>query len=235
MTGMDTDEIAPWFVLPDGFEVLPLDRDPIERATELVLMLQDLWPEATPEQRLQCALTNDAFLAGLGREGVVHLSTCLARKEDGGLTSALLTVTVKDVQPVPGVPFADRVVRELGPPTADRDIAVATSTLGRIPVVVEDSTPHVPGELLGAGEDFGITSRYVRAYFPFPGQPRVAVFSLSTEDLDTWPCYVEMMGAICASVSFTPPAVSARLARALGDGSAAAPEPRRSRISDVLG
>ncbi|WP_406283170.1 hypothetical protein [Embleya sp. NBC_00896] len=233
---MNTDEVAPWFVLPDGFEVLPMDRDPIERATELVLMLQDFWPEATPEQRIQCALTNDAFLDGLNHEGVVHLSTCLARKDDGALTSAMLVVTVKYFEPKPGVPFADRVVRELGPPSFDRDIAVAPSALGRIPVVVEDSTPRVPGELVGADEDFGVTTRYVRAFFPFPGQSRMAVFTLSTQDLDTWPDYVEMMAAICASVSFAPPAVAGRVAGALDGGPPvdAPREARRSRIADVF-
>ncbi|MGC0420538.1 hypothetical protein [Embleya sp. AB8] len=238
---MNVDEVAPWFVLPDGFEVFAMDRDPAERIAELVLLLQDFWPDATPEQRIQCALTQDAFLTGLNREGMVHLSTCLARKDDGGLTSALLVVTVRHFATESGLPFAEGVLHRLGPPTTDRDIAVAATPLGRIPVLVADTTPRIPGQLLGATQDFGITTRSAQAFFPFPGQPRMAVFTLSTEDLDTWPHYVDLMAAICASVTFTPPAAATatatRVANALDGGNPepTATGPRRGRITDLFG
>jgi hypothetical protein len=86
---VNANERAPWFVPPDGFEVFATDRDPAERAAGLVLLLQDFRPEATPERRIRCALTQDAFLTGLDLEGVVHLSTCPARKEDGGCVGVL--------------------------------------------------------------------------------------------------------------------------------------------------
>ncbi|GCD95377.1 hypothetical protein EHYA_03049 [Embleya hyalina] len=100
-----------------------------------------------------------------------------------------------------------------------------------------DSTPRVPGEPLGAAEDFGVTTRSVRAFFPVPGQPRTAVSALSAEDPDAWPYHVDVMAAIRTSVTFTPPGVAARVADALAGGPAAESAPARSgsRIADLCG
>ncbi|MFE7172426.1 hypothetical protein [Streptomyces sp. NPDC057616] len=60
-------------------------------------------------------------------------------------------------------------------------------------------------EVTESGEATGLVTAQIQVHAPFPTGPFTAVFTLFTAAVDYWPRFIDMMGAILRTVSFTDP------------------------------
>ncbi|CAL9497936.1 MULTISPECIES: hypothetical protein [Streptomyces] len=60
-------------------------------------------------------------------------------------------------------------------------------------------------DVTATGEPTDFVTAEIQVHVPFPTGPFTAVFTLVTASVDHWPQFVDMMGAILQTVSFTDP------------------------------
>ncbi|MDI2130694.1 hypothetical protein [Yinghuangia seranimata] len=196
-----------WFELPEGFVAVDLDEDPETRDARVAEMTARLAGDAaTPDQV-------DLFVAGTGmglarmrRAGLTHMSSLLATTEDGGLTTAMLTVMVTDSERPNPRTFARDNVGAFGDEGPSRQVGVVDLPCGEAIAVFELLESTTKGIMFGVAEDVVQCFAQAQVIVAFPQDMKIAVFTLATPDLENCDDLLAVFAEICKTITFTRPA-----------------------------
>ncbi len=179
------------------------------------------WPAAlrglTPHQAVHLALTQEASLAKLREEGAIYVGQAFARSDHDPSrpTTGQLAIMVKPAVLQAEQPLA-AIAGGLTVRGEPREIGYADFPAGEALVVGEEVTTRVPFTPLGGRTPVTHRIRQAQVIFAFPDRRRLAILSVSTEDLGDWPAYLELLNGVAKSVSFDPPAPPSSITNQLG-------------------
>lgn len=197
-----TADFGLWFSVPDTFTALDLGSDAEQRVGQMLARTTTL----TDEQRLHVVVAQEVLIETMRHSDVGYAATSLVRV-DGDvprLSVAQFTVFVQPVRTGSDV-LLDSVAARLDVPGLRREVGFLSLRAGRALAVVEDRRFSTGMTVLGLMRQREHTVRQVQLVLPFPDRRLVAVLALSTECLADWDAYVDVMGGIAGTVSFTPP------------------------------
>lgn len=163
----------------------------------------------TAQQALHLVHTQEQMLAKLWDEGAVYVGQCVARSdaEPDSLSTAQFTILVKDAELQAERPLA-AVAGGLKKPGEPRETIFVDYPAGQALVVGEELTVQTPFTPLGRPVSTEHRVRQAQVILPFPDRRRLAIIGASSESLEDWQSYVEILDGIARSVSFTEPSAS---------------------------
>ncbi len=207
------------FAVPREFVELDLAEQPETRAERLIEAMARTLPDTTIEQRVHFVLATEYMVQLMRQSGVVYAATLLARAEDEPprLTTAQFTVVVKEARLTGMNPLAT-LAEQLHDPGARRVLDLLDLPAGQALAIVEERGLTLPSNMFGIPGEHTHLIRQLQLLLPFPARDRIAVFALSTECLDDWDQYVDIMGAIAKTIEFKAPS-SLGITEALAGGS----------------
>lgn len=231
MTAADVTSAPPpvWFGVPDTFTPLDLDEAPASRATLLLNRTALL----TGDQRVHLVLAQEVLVDSLRRAGAVYAATVLGTVvgERPRLSVAQFSVIVTPLR-VGGDVVMDAIAARLEAPGLQRVVDVLDLPVGRALAVIEDRRFTSAMSPWGKPRQQTHTVRQLQLMVPFPDRRFLAVFALATECLRDWETYVDILGDVAGTITFSEPgsrrpvepaAPVSRIAAAL-DGRTSVPE-----------
>lgn len=213
-----------WFYSPEGFTPIALDEDPAARAERFADLINVLYPQVSPSEKLHLVAGTELFMQGLVEEGAVYLASFMYSLEDESVCSGMVTAFMVDGSPPGGPNFAERFVQEVPErfPNEPVDVGVVTLPAGKAALITRDVLGPSPAALLSPGDPAEQeVQRQLEAYLPFPDGSAYLQIAIGTSDLDCWRDLLPLFSGFLAGISFTPyvPASSAsRRSNAATDG-----------------
>lgn len=199
--------LAPvWFFSPEGFTPVALDENPAARAERFTDFINFLYPQVTPEEKLQLVAGTESLLLGLISKGAVYFASFMYALEDA-VCSGMVTAFMIDRAPPGGGNFAESVVREVPErfPNERVDAGVVMLPTGKAALVTRDVLGPSPVLLLSPEDPAEPEmQRQLEAYLPFPDGSAYLQVVISTSDVDCWADLLPVFGGFLAGVSFTP-------------------------------
>ena len=200
--------LAPvWFFSPEGFTPIALDEDPAIRAERFADVINALYPQVSPEQKLQLVAGTELIVHAMVEEGAVYLASFMYALEDGEVCSGMVTAFMVDGPPPGGVNFAERVVQEVPErfPNEPVDAGVVPLPAGKAALVTRDVLGPSTSALLSPEDSSEPeVQRQLEAYLPFPDGSAYLQIVIGTSDTEFWPELLPVFGGFLAGVSFTP-------------------------------
>lgn len=200
--------LAPiWFLSPEGFTPVALDENPAARAERFTDFINVLYPQVSPEEKLQLVAGTENLLLGLVKEGAVYFASFMYSLEDGAVCSGMVTAFMIDGPPPGGANFAERVVRAVPErfPNERVDVGVVMLPAGKAALVTRDVLGPSPAVLLSPDHPTEPeVQRQLEAYLPFPDGSAYLQVVIGTSDVDYWAELLPVFGGFLAGVSFTP-------------------------------
>lgn len=200
--------LAPvWFVSPKGFTPVALDEDPASRAARFADLINDLYPDVSPQEKLQLVAGTESHLQGLVREGAIYFASFMYALECGDVCNGMVSAFLVEGVPASGVHFVDRVAREARKRFAGEsvDVGVVTLPAGRAALVARDvAGPSSVGLVNPSGPDAVEVQRQLEAYLPFSDGTAYLKVAMGTGDLDAWQDLLPVFGGFLAGISFSP-------------------------------
>lgn len=172
--------------VPAQLPEIPLDEDPAQRATRTYEALLRALPERTPAHCWDLVSAQETALAQLVEDGAVYVGVGPAAA--GVVRFAIM---IKDAEALGDRPLA-ALAEGLAARGEPREITVAEFPAG--PALVTD-------EAVGGSARL----RHAQVIFAFPDRRRLAVLSVSGENLADWPEYVRLLAGVAGTVSFSGP------------------------------
>ncbi|MER5971339.1 hypothetical protein ABT112_16640 [Streptomyces sp. NPDC002055] len=210
---LSADEPDVWFVLPPGFFPVSLDGTAEERVVRMAEAVEALFPDAAPEQRLSLVLSGEYAVASMLGAGAVHLSHCLRRRDDGGLSQGMLAVFIKHLGSSEPLGMAQSIADQWFAENPDAEVGGVILPYGPAALCAVEHDIPVPAALFGAedgeggggGQDGVTTLRQVQLAVPLHTGRHTLVFAFSTEDIDQWDNYLQVMAELLCTVSADEP------------------------------
>lgn len=205
------------FTVPEQLHEVDLAEAPDARMRRAL----EQWPSAlrglTPQQAVHLALTQEMSLAKFREEGAVYVGQVFARSDHdpSRLTTGQLAIMVKPAALEAEQPLA-AIAGGLTVRGEPREIGYADFPAGEALVIGEEVTVRVPFTPLGRPTPVTHRTRQAQIIFAFPDKRRLAILSVSTEDLADWQAYLAILNGVAQSVSFTPELPSSSITNKLG-------------------
>lgn len=190
------------FAVPQVFDEILFSRSAEERANITIENLNALDPKPTEEQILQAVITKQAVVESLAQSGAAYSAILIARSEkvEDKLVSATFSVMIRPSE------FSDQETVErlaktvaLLHPTAE--VGAIKLPCGVAVLIADECEVPKSVTLLGKGRE-PTTVCQCHVIVPIPGRTALADFSISTDDIEEWDDYVEILAGICASIQF---------------------------------
>jgi hypothetical protein len=210
--------LAPFrFTVPEQLFEIALGEDPEVRVKRAFRNASAIMRGATEEQCVHVAATQEMMISQLMSEGAVYVGQLVARSDvdPTKLASAQFAVLVKPAEVAAERPLA-AVADGLRQPGMRREVAFAEYPAGEALVVGEEVRVNLPTTLTGAAVPNSHIVRQAQIIFPFPDRRRLAILTVSSEDLADWDDFVVILAGIARSVSFRQPgelSITDRLSR----------------------
>ena len=198
-----------WFELPPGFMEFDLAEDPETRMLRMADVTVSLFADATPEQRFSLVVSGEYLLRTMIAAGAEHVSSCLLRMPDGEPSQGTLCVLVE--RPDAGPQSQDRQGsarrtaaqwRDLYP---DAEVGLVMLPYGICALCIREQDLRIPGALFGVGDPVPATVRQVQFCVPLRTGPGSVLFVFTTEDIDHWTEYLDLLSGIMKSISADEP------------------------------
>ncbi|WP_030246422.1 hypothetical protein [Streptomyces sp. NRRL S-350] len=203
---MPTESAPPlWLTLPEGFTAVDLDEDLGDRMARAAESLDALFPDTAGEQKLGAVIAAETALQAQLREGVVHVSSCLVRAEDGEPVHGMFAVFLRPRDPDAPGDYPARVAEQLAAAWPDADVGVVELPAGRAALAARDLAVPVPGAVWGVPESTVSTVRQLELLIPHPWSPHVVAVVFTTEDLDHWDEWLPLLATAVRGITFHPP------------------------------
>jgi hypothetical protein len=200
-----------WFIAPEGFTPIPLTEEVEARAASFADVLDDLYPDVAPVEKLSLIGANEMLVQQLLRDGVIYMASFLYALEDESLCSGMVAAFMVD-GPVPGgARFAERLVAEVPGrfPGQTVDAGVVTVPAGRAAMIARDVPGPSAASLLSSDHsEERELQRQIETYLPFPDGSAYLQVVMATADLHAWDELLPIFGGFIASISFSPPVVT---------------------------
>ncbi|MFI9599599.1 hypothetical protein ACIHCX_06885 [Streptomyces sp. NPDC052043] len=204
-----TDGADLWFTLPPGFLEFDLNEDSEARMMKMADATDLLFATATPEQKFSLVVSGEYFLQAMVSAGAEHVSSCLLRMSDGELSQCILCVLVE--RPMAGPENQDRQGtakrtavqwREMFP---DAEVGLVMLPYGPSALCIRDQDLLVPGAFFGLDDPVPATVRQAQFCVPLKTGPGSALFVFTTQDVEHWTEYLNVLSGIMKSVSVDEP------------------------------
>ncbi len=198
-----------WFELPPGFMEFDLREDPEARMLRMAEATAALFADATPEQRFSLVVSGEYLLRTMIEAGAEHVSSCLVRMPDGEVSQGTLCVLVE--RPEAGPQSQDRQGsarrtaaqwRDLYP---DAEVGLVMLPYGICALCIHEQELRIPGALFGIDDPVPATVRQAQFCVPLKTGPGSVLFVFTTEDIDHWSAYLDVLSGIMKSISADEP------------------------------
>ncbi|MGW3508189.1 hypothetical protein [Streptomyces sp. NPDC000994] len=198
-----------WFELPPGFLAFDLTEDSEARMMKMADATDSLFSAAAPEQKFSLVVSSETVLQVMISAGAGHVSSCFLRMPDGALSQGTLCVLVE--RPEVGPENQDRQGtakrtavqwREMYP---DAEVGLIMLPYGPSALCIRDQDLLVPGAFFGLDDPVPATVRQVQFCVPLKTGPGSALFVFTTEDVEHWAEYLDVLSGIMKSVSVDEP------------------------------
>lgn len=189
-----------WFVLPPGFLEIDLGKDAEERMLKMADTFDPLFPEATPEQKLSLILSCEYTLEALLNESAVHLSQCLYKRDDEGYTQGVLAVFMKELNDQKDLSVR-RVAEQWAGDFTDSEVGIVEIRYGTAAICTQDREVLSPAAIYGAGDDSSGVVRQFELFAPLSSGSHAVTLTFTTEDIDLWEHYLQLIIQILGSFS----------------------------------
>ncbi|MBB3051910.1 hypothetical protein FHS23_002939 [Prauserella isguenensis] len=204
------------FSLPDEFREIDLHSDPATRADALYVRMKQYAPGLPTGRQLHLIAAQEALVERMVAEGVLYAAALITRSAGDPLmlSTAQFTVTVRDApirqrDPLPQLLSAI----DKRPNTEARYVDLE---VGRCIAVIEEATFRLGLDLMGAPNPNDHRVRQLQVIYPMVDRGQVAMFGLSTESIDDWDDYVNMMAEICKTIRASESGESGKISAVLG-------------------
>lgn len=197
-----------WFVLPPGFSEIAVDESSEKRMMRMADAFDAMFPDTTPEQKLSMVVSGEYGIQAMLTAGAVHLSHCLYRRDDDGVTQGLLSVFVRRHGfPRDGREAAERIARQWVTDEPGAEVGIVVLPYGPAAVCTNERQVPIPGVFFGVEEDTVTTVRQIQTAVPLTTRSGVAIFAFTTEDIDQWDQHVKVFTEVLRSLSAAEPQV----------------------------
>lgn len=190
-----------WFEMPTFFTPLDLGEAADDRARRMV----SATPTLDDDERLNLVAQQELLVERMRRGGVRFAATSAVRIEDDGpprLSVAQFTIVVDEVEMRGHV--LDAIGRQMR--AAGRaGVGFVDLPAGRALVVVHREHLHSRASITGRSRHRVHVVDQVQLMVVSPQQRHLAILALGTECVQDIELYVDVMGRIGRSVSFSPP------------------------------
>ncbi|RZQ62748.1 hypothetical protein [Amycolatopsis suaedae] len=186
-----------WFTVPNQFTEIDL-TEPIGQRMRRINEQAGVLPGTDVSQRANAVFAQEALLGQLARAGAVYAAHCIARSEHEPhrIVTGLFTVLVQEPPGLSEQSMAT-IARGLHEPGEPSETLLLDYPAGQAIVHGEQRLVTFNG---------GTQSmRQAQVIFRLPDLQRLAIFSMSTSDIDDWEDFAGILDGIARSVSFTPP------------------------------
>ncbi|OWA09324.1 hypothetical protein B9W62_16395 [Streptomyces sp. CS113] len=211
-----------WFLTPEGFFALPLADGPAERVERAESFVRQLYSRGSEEIWAPAAPTYATLAERIGATGVSYAALGLfstserertptgdvARHDlaEGAAQCAFTLAAVPTEQEAGAVDVvAQGIVAALSRDTLN-DVQWLDLPCGPAVSCVTWREYQLGPEVTATAEPAAFVTAEMQVHVPFPTGPFTAVFTLVTASIDHWSQFVDMMGGILQTVSFTDPA-----------------------------
>jgi hypothetical protein len=200
------------FSAPKEFETIDFKRAPRDRADATILKLQLMDPPPTDAEILHAVTAQQTMVDLLAANGAVYAGILVAKDDSTtdsptDLMSVMLTVTIRASE-LDDDASMERVTEELitAYPEAETGLVVLPIGPGRSPVtavlITEEVKVTQAVNLLDESSGSSLV-RQLHVFVPIPGRTAMADFSISTESLGNWDNCVNILAAVCDTITLT--------------------------------
>ncbi|MFC7262207.1 hypothetical protein [Streptomyces lutosisoli] len=194
-----------WFVLPPGFFEVKLDDSPQDRMFRMADAIDPMFPSATPEQKLSLVLSSEYAIESMLDAGAVHLSTCLYQRDDGAISQGMLAVFIKSLGSTERLGVAQSIADQWLTENPEAEVGGVFLPYGPAALCALERDIPVPGAMFDIDKDEVTTLRQLQMAVPLHTGTHTAVFAFSTEDIDQWDNYLQLMAEILRTISSEEP------------------------------
>lgn len=211
------DQVFPLtFNLPDVFERIDLTSSPEIRADHLLDAIERNLPELSQEDRLRLVFANQHAVERMLLGGVIFAANFVGRSEVDRTAASTAQFSVLAVEGLGDSPRPLDVAAEaLQKEDRNRDLQFTDLNIGRCLAIVEETVLHPATGIQGEDTTSARHVRQIQIMFPLTEQRKLAIFALSTECLQDWDDYVEMMAQICKTIRWKQQYIESSIAAAL--------------------
>lgn len=205
------------FAVPEQLLEVDLAEAPDARMRRALEQYPAALRGLTAQQAVHLTLTQEMSLAKFREEGAVYVGQIFARSDHdpARLTTGQLAIMVKPVDSRAEQPLA-AIAGGLTVRGEPREIGYADFPAGEALVVGEEVTVRIPFTPLGRPTPVTHRMRQAQIIFAFPDKRRLAILSVSTEDLGDWQAYLAILNGVAQSVSFALEVPESSIANKLG-------------------
>lgn len=194
-----------WFVLPPGFFEMRLDESAEDRMLHMADAVGPMFSGTTPEQKLSLILSGEYAIESMLGAGAVHLSTCLYRRDDEGVSQGMLAVFVKRLGSTERLGIARSIADQWLSENPEAEVGGVVLPYGPAAICILEREIPVPGAMFDIAEDGVTTLRQLQLALPLRSGTHTAVFVFSTEDVEQWDNYLQVVAEILRTISAEEP------------------------------
>lgn len=208
VSGQDGVLVPVWFIAPPGFTQISLTEEPEIRAEKFAQVLDALYPDVDPIEKLTLVGANEMFVQQLLRDGAIYMASFLYSLEDGSACSGMAAAFMVEGRVPGGAQFVERLISEISERYTEEpiDAGVVTLPAGRAAVIARDITgPSVTSILLPNEDGERELQRQLETYIPFPDGSAYLKVVIGTSDLHAWKEILPILGGFISGISFSPP------------------------------
>ncbi|MFJ9615314.1 hypothetical protein [Streptomyces noursei] len=193
------------FSVPEDFRDIDLTVSAEANTNKLIEELTGLARRPSDEEIAHAVLVQQSMYEMLTAAGAVYAGILLAGpsedEPDGRLSSLMMTVTARPSE-LSNDQTVHQLARTMGAIYPEAEVGVVQLPTGPAVLLTEDSKVERPVNLLGDGGDPTIV-RQLHVFVPIPERTAMADFSIATENLAEWDDYVDLLGQVCRTLTFT--------------------------------
>ncbi|MEU4926969.1 hypothetical protein AB0G54_10760 [Streptomyces yokosukanensis] len=196
-----------WFVLPPGFFEMKLDESGEDRMLRMADAVDPMFSGTTPEQKMSLILSSEYAIESMLDAGAVHLSTCLYRRDDEGISQGMLAVFIKRLGSTQRLDIAQGIADQWLAENPEAEVGGVILPYGPAALCILEREIPVPGAMFDTTEDGVAALRQLQLALPLRSGTHTAVFAFSTEDVDQWDNYLQVIAEILRTISAEEPAL----------------------------
>jgi hypothetical protein len=203
-----------WFKAPPEIHEIDLAEDPEVRVRRAYANATAIMRGSTEEQRVYLVYTQEMMVRSLVAEGALWAGSLLVRSDadPSRLAAAQYALSVREAELEAHQPLAAVAdgLREPG-----REVVFSKYPAGKALVVAEQDRVTLPVSVTGTVVENTHVVRQAQVIFACPDQEHLAILSLSTESVDDWETYLDILNTMADSVSFREPHAKSSIANRL--------------------
>ncbi|MFJ2745692.1 hypothetical protein ACIO3O_39235 [Streptomyces sp. NPDC087440] len=193
------------FQVPEVFRDINLGISAEENTNKLIDDLKTLTPRPSDEDIARAAVSQQSMYEMLSAAGAVYAGILLTGPSQDApeqtLSSLLLTVTARPSE-LSNDRTVHRLARTMGAIYPEAEVGVVNLHTGPAVVLTEETKVERPVNLL-ADDTSPTFVRQMHIFVPVPGRTAMADFSIATENIAAWDDYVDIIGGVCKTITFT--------------------------------